>query len=287
MSKVIKTNPESFAGRYLQFSRVITAPSRFDDYKKNEYIKEKYFETFVMNDIELINSNAYNEIIINYFKLFKSNNPDTYYEAGKTILNEVFFEDPKIFNFLFEYILSGFESLSLDEAAAKLSLDFGDLCSDDDGSLKMRIKSNTELTVGKKAPDFTINTVRGDEFTLSKMDKEYTLIVFWATWCSHCTVALPRLATAESIFKEADMDILAVSLDSDTTELQAYLDKHALPWNIICEYQAWDGNIAIDYAVYATPTMIIVDKDLNIVAKPFNEDKLYDILEDIIINKHE
>ncbi len=285
LEKVIKQNPDSFTGKYLTFMRVITPPSKMNDYEKKQYIKERYFETYVMDDLELLNSNAYNEVVLNYFKLFKSNNPDTYYDAGKTILEDVFFGEPKIFNFVFEYILTGFESLSLDEPAAKLSLEYGDVCSDVDGSLKMRIKSNTELSVGKKAPDFTAQTFLGEEYTLSKMEKKYTLLIFWASWCDHCNITMPRLAAAGSVFREADMEIVAVSIDSEKDDLVEYLEANALPWKVLAEYKGWDGEIIIDYAIFATPTMMVIDNELNIVAKPFNEEKLYDVLEDIIVNK--
>ena len=216
--------------------------------------------------------------------MYKGNNPDIYYDAGKAILEHIRGEDSKIFNFVFEYILTGFESLSLDEVSAKLSLEYGNVCSDGDESLKLRIKSNTLLSVGKKAPDFSIKTISGKDYTLSNMSSEYTLIIFWATWCEHCKVILPRLATATNIFKEAKMDVIAVSVDSDEAVLKKYLVDNLLPWEVICQFKGWDGSIAIDYAVFATPYMIIVDKDLNIVAKPFNEDRLYIELEKILTN---
>ena len=284
LEKVIRQNPNSFTGRYLSFFKEISIPEKFNEYEKIQFLKSNYLKSFKMSDVELINSNAYNNVVIAYFKLYKGNNPDIYYDAGKAILEHIRGEDSKIFNFVFEYILTGFESLSLDEVSAKLSLEYGNVCSDGDESLKLRIKSNTLLSVGKKAPDFSIKTISGKDYTLSNMSSEYTLIIFWATWCEHCKVILPRLATATNIFKEAKMDVIAVSVDSDEAVLKKYLVDNLLPWEVICQFKGWDGSIAIDYAVFATPYMIIVDKDLNIVAKPFNEDRLYIELEKILTN---
>jgi peroxiredoxin len=285
IDKVIKQNPESFAGRYLKAFRVIQVSDKLNELDKRDYLAKKYFEFYSIDDMDLLHSNAYNEIVLNYFKLFKSNEPEVYYTAAKTILDEIFFGEPDIFNFIFEYILTGFESLGLDEPAAKLSVEFGDLCSDGNENLKMRIKSNTLLSIGVRAPEITSKTVKGEEYTLSEMSSDYTLIVFWATWCQHCQITLPRLAAAQTVFNDAGMDILAISIDSDKTDLDAYLLEYRLPWKIICEYEGWDGKIVKDYAVFATPWMIIVDRNMNIVAKPFNEEKLYDVLEEIIIKK--
>jgi len=282
VDKAIKQNPNSFTGKYLVYFKEISVPSKYNEAEKAEFLRKNYLKNYKMSDIELLNSNAYQTVVINYFKLFRSNDPETYYLAAKEVMDYIFFEDPKIVNSVFEYILAGFESLGLDEQAAKLSLDFGDVCSDGDGSLKMRIKSNTELSIGKKAPDFTTTTLGGKEFTLSEMTTEYTLIIFWATWCEHCQVTMPRLATAGSIFAEADMQVVAVSIDSDEAVLRSFLIENQMPWDVICEYKGWDGDIVINYAIYATPTMYIVDKDLNIIAKPYNEDRLYIELEKIL-----
>lgn len=282
IDKVIKQNPESFAGRYLVCLREVSVSSKYNDYEKSEFLKKNYLNHYKFNDLTLLNSDAYTTIVLNYFKLYKSNDPEVYYSAAKEILDYIFFEDLKIFNFIFEYILSGFESLGLDEQAAKLSVEFGDLCSDGSDNLKMRIKSNTELSVGKTAPDFSAVTISGENYTLSEMKSDYTLIVFWATWCEHCKVTMPRLAAASNIFKEAKMDIIAVSIDSDENALRSFLEENQMPWEVICEFKGWDGDIVIDYAIFATPSMYIVDKNMNIIAKPFNEERLYDELEKIL-----
>lgn len=282
LNKVIKTNPNSFAGQYLVYLKEIPVSAKFNEAQKIEFLRKEYLTNFKFNDIELINSNAYQLVVLNYFKLFRSNNPNTYYLAGKDVLDHIFFMDPKIFNAVFEYILSGFESLGLDEPAAKLSLEFGDVCGGGDASLNMRIKSNTELSVGKTAPDFNTIATNGKTVKLSDMNSDYTLLIFWATWCDHCHVVLPRLAAAMNIFNEAKVNIVAVSIDSDKEALSAYLGKNPLPWDVVCEYLGWDGKIVIDYAVFATPTMYLIDKDMKIVAKPFNEERLYNELEKIL-----
>lgn len=282
LNKIINKNTDSFAGRYLVYLKEIPVSSKFNEAQKMEFLRKEYLKNFKFNDVLLINSNAYQLVVLNYFKLFKSNNPDTYYLAGKDVLDYIFFEDPKIVSTVFEYILSGFESLGLDEPAAKLSLEFGDVCGGGDESLNMRIKSNTELTVGKIAPDFNVVATNGKTIKLSNMASDYTLLIFWATWCDHCHVVLPRLAAAMNIFNEAKVNIVAVSIDTDKEALSAYLEKNPLPWDVVCEGSGWDGKIVVDYAIFATPTMCLINKDMKIVAKPYNEERLYNELEKIL-----
>ncbi len=283
LEKAIKIAPNSFAGKYLQYKKAINPPAKYNEYEKKEYILENYFSTYPINDIELLNSDAYSETILNYFKLFNSNDQEVYFQAAKTILDEIFFGDPAIFDYVFEFILSGFESLDLNIASAKLSLEYGNLCSEGNESLKMRIKSINDLSVGKIAPDIIAKSLSGDKIILSEMQSDYTLLYFWATWCEHCKISLPKLAQSQNILNQANIDVITISLDNDKQKLEDFLSNVKIPWKTICDFQSWEGKIVNDYAIFATPIMILVDKDLNIIARPYNEEKLYNVLEEILI----
>lgn len=200
IEKVIKTNPKSFAGRYLSLFKEITAPRKLNDYEKIEYFKKNYFDFYSIDDSDLLNSNAYTQLVINYFKLYKSNNQDVYYNAAKVILDKIFFGEPVIFNYVFEYILSGLESLSLNETAYKLSIEYGDLCSDGTDNLKLRIHNNTKLAIGGTAPDILSKTQKGDDYTLSEMKTDYTLLVFWLNKLSSLSGSFATFSSSSICF---------------------------------------------------------------------------------------
>jgi peroxiredoxin len=287
INKIISQNKESFASKYIRFLREFPIPSKYDNnVEKTAYTKENYWNYYKMNDVDLLNSNAYTTVVVNYFKLLRPFNEQSYYNAARTIMDNVFFEDTEISAYVFEYILSRFEMMEFYDATSKLSYEYGNVCkeNDDDNNLKLRIKSNTELAIGKKASDFSSQTISGGQYTLSSMEKDYTLIVFWASWCDHCAAMLPELAENISYF--TNVDLITVSLDAEENDLKAFIAEKKLSsgLKIICDYQGWKGKIVLDYAVYATPVMFIVDKDLNIVAKPYNEERLIKELNKLLKN---
>lgn len=284
INKIIKQNPGSFASRYIEFLREFPVPVKYNDAEKSVYIKENYWKYYKMNDLDLLYSNAYSNAVINYFKLLRPFNEQSYYEAVRTIMDNIFFEDPKISAFVLEYILSGFELMGFNDASSKLSYEYGNICKDNDenNNLNLRIKSNTDLAIGKKAPDILAETITGHQYTLSSMTKDYTLIIFWASWCDHCAAMLPELA--KSMWYFSNVDLVAISIDTDEDELNNFIIEKKIPSDlkIICDYQGWKSEIISDYAVFATPVMYIVDKELNIVSKPYNEERLVKELNNLL-----
>jgi peroxiredoxin len=196
-------------------------------------------------------------------------------KASKNILNHISDKDPKIFTFIFEYILEGLESIGLSEQVAQLSIEFGNRCSEIDDNLNLRIQNSINLSVGKKAPDFTAKTITGQEIILSEIKNDNILLIFWASWCEHCKQLIPKLLTAENLFNQADVYVITVSLDSDRESLNHYISQSGMNWPVICDYKSWDNEIVKQYSIYATPMMFVIDKDLTIKSKPYNEDALF------------
>lgn len=46
-------------------------------------------------------------------------------------------------------------------------------------------QANSQLDIGSKAPDFKMNDIEGNPFTLSSLKGKVVMIDFWATWCPH------------------------------------------------------------------------------------------------------
>ena len=120
------------------------------------------------------------------------------------------------------------------------------------------------VQTGKTAPDFTIQ-----ETTLHNISSKYILLVFWATWCPHCTQALPEIIEKTSKFSTTTLTKVAVSLDNEKSKWEAFIKANNMSsWRNISELKGWNGEISRNYNVYATPTLFLLDKDKKIIAKP-------------------
>ena len=57
--------------------------------------------------------------------------------------------------------------------------------------------------VGLPAPDFSLPTLDGGDFTLSEQRGKPVVLNFWATWCIPCQREMPALQRAAEQYKDA------------------------------------------------------------------------------------
>ena len=78
------------------------------------------------------------------------------------------------------------------------------------------VLTGTSISVGasKKAPEFTLPNLDGDDVTLSELLEDGPVIVdFWATWCKPCIKAFPDLQEIFDKYRNCGLKVLAISID--------------------------------------------------------------------------
>ena len=119
------------------------------------------------------------------------------------------------------------------------------------------------LKVGNTAPDIQLSNGK-----LSAIKKP-VLLVFGASWCPHCKdEALELLKYYDAWKTSKQVEVVYISIDTDEVAYKtAYQNA---PWQQFCDYKGWETQAAKDYFVNATPTYILLDKDLKILEHPIS-----------------
>ncbi|OFY85984.1 MAG: hypothetical protein A3F72_09815 [Bacteroidetes bacterium RIFCSPLOWO2_12_FULL_35_15] len=141
---------------------------------------------------------------------------------------------------------------------------------------KMSVLKN--IQIGSTAPDFVI--MEG-KLNLYQLPSDYTLLLFWATWCPHCLEEVPKIRDAvkqingELSKKGEKIMVAAVSLDTDKEQWQQFVnEKKLLSFINFSELKGWKSESVKRFNVYATPTMFLLDKNKKIIAKPETAEEL-------------
>jgi len=177
-----------------------------------------------------------------------------------------------------DYLIGGFESYGFEKVITYIAdnINLEESCVDDERKAKLenKVESLKKFAIGLKAPDFTATDLKGNQIKLSEIKAENTLLVFWATWCPHCTRLIPDLKKIYLPGNKDKFEIVAVSLDESKSELDTFLKDGGFDWINISDLKKWKGEIVQLYDIYATPTMLLLSKDGTITAKPMTFDEV-------------
>lgn len=68
-----------------------------------------------------------------------------------------------------------------------------------------------ELIIASK---YTIKNIDYNNFTLSKIHKKLTIVIFWASWCSNCPDKLLFLENLYQKYQPRGLEIIAINIDN-------------------------------------------------------------------------
>jgi peroxiredoxin len=277
----IGENDNLFASRLIRMFRVPFRDGYLTQEERRESFQKAYFSDFDFSDRLLINSTVLTDKIFDYLVTWnqrgftQDQREMEYIRAVDVVMNYI---DPNnanqsnnpVYEFVLNYLVTGFERLNMENVLNYIAENYLDnLCLTDDKTTLVRKLKSQNMKLGSVVPDFTLNDLNGDPVTLSQVLKPRVLILFWASWCSHCTDMLPRIKAWYIQNQPKDFDVIAISLDSSEEEWhKAVFDSGFEMFFNLSDLQRWDGTTAEEYNIYATPTMFLINHERKILAKP-------------------
>lgn len=284
-----QVNPKSFIARYVRSAQLPVVDSEIPYDKQLVSLKSHALDNVNFYDVDFIYSDAFTNKTIEYLTYYR--NPQLPLEllekefnsAVDTILNKAKVNSV-VYQHIVEYLLDGFKKFGFDNVLNYIVENYvikDDLCLDQKltAALDKRIEQSKRFKIGSVVPNIIVQEARGKRIELNMLIAEKTLIIFYASWCPHCQTLVPQVYKVYKEQREKKFEVLAISIDSSKTEWQNFIKNKGLDeWMNVCDLQGWDGKAAIDYFIYATPTMFLVDKQLKLIQLPKTFDEIKNIL---------
>ncbi len=153
-------------------------------------------------------------------------------------------------------------------------------------ALKEHVAMMKAVSVGQKAPDFTMNDPDGKPVSLSsKIGSKLLLIDFWAAWCGPCRQENPNVVKVYNEFHKKGFDILGVSLDQKKEDWVKAIADDKLTWNHVSDLQYWNNAAAKLYAVNAIPANFLLDETGTIIGKNLRGEDLQKKVSEVLGTK--
>lgn len=153
-------------------------------------------------------------------------------------------------------------------------------------TLKERVVVMKAVSVGQKAPDFTMNDVNDKPVALSsKTGSKLLLIDFWAAWCNPCRQENPNVVKVYNEFHKKGFDVFGVSLDRTKDAWVKAIADDKLTWTHVSDLQYWNNAAAKIYAVNSIPANFLLDETGKIIGKNLRGEALYNKVNEVLGEK--
>lgn len=268
--------PDLIATRFIKFDQLEDIRPGEISPQQAQYLKQHYFDGIDLSDTLLLYSPLLPGRIIDYLSLYVSPGIGKEKQEGlfkQAIDSLMSFTLPgnKVREVVINYLVEGFQAYGLEEVMSYLVENYvlNQACVSEQREeiLKNRIEGFKKLAVGNTAADFELTDRAGEKVLLSALPYDYKILFFWSSDCPHCSAAIPGMKRLREAYLESAV-FISVSVDSDGTAWEKAVEDKALDWINVAELQGWDGKTVKDYYIYATPTILVLSRDLEILAKP-------------------
>jgi len=120
------------------------------------------------------------------------------------------------------------------------------------------------LERGDAAPNFTLKDINNQTVRLSDFKGKVVYIDFWATWCTFCRAAKPKLAEINEKYKDDNFVLIGISTDMQKKDWENYINGHNYNWVQTIDAKQNSLYFVTDYYfVSGIPRGILIDKDGN------------------------
>jgi len=292
--ELIKKNPQTLTARFIASSRPPDMPEFANDsagqYNRYYWLKEHYFDNIDLGDpINLRTPYIHNRVNY-YIENITPKDPDSVSSSIDFILKKME-PAPDTYKYYLSYFLNKYAAMKIigydkvyvhlvDNYYSKGKADW--VTEETLKKLQEQANNLRGILIGKKFPDITTYKIDSTAVRLWDVESPYTVLVFWAHDCGHCTKSMPDIVSFYDEWQSKGVTLISVCTKGGKKTQKC---KEAIPSkkmdkfiNTFDEYQRYRQKVYIR----STPKIFILDKDKKILIKDLPSKELKNIMPEII-----
>ena len=106
------------------------------------------------------------------------------------------------------------------------------------------------------APDFTLQDIDGEKFTLSETKEHWIFLHFWASWCGPCREEMPAIQRLDDSFQDDHFKIVMINTAEDEDTIFEFLGAINVELNSLMDV---DGQVTEVWKPRGLPTTFLIN----------------------------
>ena len=250
-------------------------PSQYEDlstYAGN--LKSNYLTHVDFSNTLLQSSDFLIERVLAYIFGMSANTSNASYRQNvDTLMESIGDDNLKIKTMLFQIIWQQFKQMDNTEMTNYVADTYLFELANQTNQTELieEITAYKNTAVGNKAPNFDLQISKDGGVVNTSLHDLYLnntyLLIFWSSSCSHCLDELPQIKSY--LTNHPEVSVIAFGMEDEGSEWEELI-KQFPDFIHVLGVGKWDNPTSNLYGVEATPTYFILDKDKNIIAKPYD-----------------
>jgi thiol-disulfide isomerase/thioredoxin len=309
VNSINEKHPDLFVSTFLKATVDIEVPETLQDsvIKRYQYYKAHYFDNFDLSDVRLLYTPLYEDKLNYYLDKVVLQMPDSLIPEIDMVV-EKSRSDSALYRFVLITLFNKYgksQYMGMDAVQVHIAEKYyitDSWWSDQKfiNELKERVAILSPLLIGKVAPNVQLRYVpsehfiqaandtalkrfphAGSFFSISDIDADFTVLIFWEATCSHCKKVVPDLYRIyQDTLKAMNVKVIAVStlFGSDGKEKWIdFVNNHKL-YDWVNAWNPYDYKFKEIYDVRSTPQIFVLNKNKEIIGKKIGAENVVDLI---------
>ena len=126
------------------------------------------------------------------------------------------------------------------------------------GGSQSQSDSRAKVVGNQIATEWQAVSITGEYISSESSRGKVALIVYWATWCAPCLEEIPALIALRDEFGRQDVDIIGVSLDQASKDIDTFVSDREINYEIVRNTDSLDKAFG---PIRYIPTIVVLDRN--------------------------
>lgn len=281
----IKDHPDLFCSKVFLANTEVEVPNFKEEglndtvtaRKRLEYYRNHYWDNTDLSDDNLLRTPVIEGRLKALMKKFTVQDPDSLIKTAKLTMDKVEAAGNKeVFRYFVITLTNMFSNdkrMCFDKVYVFMSGEYyvSGKAYWTDSTQMVKIKDRYYKmkynTCGSRAANLLMRDMDGEMKQLYAIDASYTILYFWAYDCGHCKKVTPKLIDFHKDYKDQGIKVFSISTKKEGNKWREAVEEKGMQEFINVEDPEHLSNFRVFYDIYSTPTIYVLDKEKNIIAK--------------------